>query len=152
MKRIKISNFPEYILVDDIDYERVAVFSWCISSTFRTINTTIGGKTICIGSFVLNDNSTLEVDHKNRNIYNNQRHNLRRATRLQNNVNVGPKRNGYKGVVQYKNRFRAEIRINKNKTHLGYFSTEEEAARVYDKKAKEIYGEFAYLNFPEANL
>lgn len=32
--------------------------------------------------------------------------------------------------------------------HLGTFATAEEAAKVYDEHAKQLYGEFAYLNFP----
>ena len=39
----------------------------------------------------------------------------------------------------------------KRKRHirLGYYATKEEAARAYDKKAKELHGEFARLNFPD---
>lgn len=31
--------------------------------------------------------------------------------------------------------------------HLGYFDTEEEAAKAYDTKCLELYGEHANLNF-----
>jgi hypothetical protein len=39
----------------------------------------------------------------------------------------------------------------KKRKYLGYFSTAEEAARAYDKAAKEIYGEFAYQNLPDSS-
>ena len=32
---------------------------------------------------------------------------------------------------------------------LGMYKTKEEAARAYDQKAIELFGEFALLNFPE---
>ena len=32
---------------------------------------------------------------------------------------------------------------------LGYFTTEEEAAKAYDAKSFELFGEFAILNFPD---
>lgn len=42
----------------------------------------------------------------------------------------------------------AKARINKRK-YLGHYATAEEAARAYDKEAYKVFGEFAYLNFPE---
>ena len=33
--------------------------------------------------------------------------------------------------------------------YLGYYATAEEAAHAYDAKAKELHGEFCYINFPD---
>ncbi len=57
----------------------------------------------------------------------------------------------YKGVVRrgaYK-RWRARIGFNGKRIHLGDFADEKQAAMAYDDKAAELFGEFAYLNFPE---
>jgi len=43
----------------------------------------------------------------------------------------------------------ARISFNTKKIYLGSYKTKEEAARAYDKKAIELFGEFAQLNFPE---
>lgn len=56
-----------------------------------------------------------------------------------------------KGVSRYKSSQKWCTRISiKGKTiFLGCFQNEKEAAIAYDKKAKELFGEFAKLNFPE---
>ncbi len=51
-----------------------------------------------------------------------------------------------------KGKFTAEIRPNNKKMFLGYFETPDAAARAYDIKAVELFGEHACLNFPEAIL
>ena len=38
------------------------------------------------------------------------------------------------------------IKLNQKTIHLGYFSTPEEASKIYNIKAKELFGEFAILN------
>ena len=74
----------------------------------------------------------------------------------QNNANSKKQKNtssDYKGVGWNKkaNKWRAKIQIDSKSKHLGYFDSEIEAAKQYDKKAKEHFGEYAKLNFPNDN-
>jgi hypothetical protein len=92
------------------------------------------------------------IDHADRDTLNCRRSNLRRATRQQNVWNRGPTRrqttSKYKGVFfcRATGRFRARIVLNYKAIYLGYFDSEEDAARAYNAKAMELFGEFAYLN------
>ena len=54
----------------------------------------------------------------------------------------------YKGVNFNKNnnKWRSQIGINKVSHHLGYFVSEKQAALAYNKKAVELFGEYASLN------
>jgi hypothetical protein len=94
------------------------------------------------------------VDHINHNGLDNRRENLRICTRVENGRNRLPSKksaSGYKGVVKTSRgcRWQAKINIDKKQTYIGSFATAEEAARAYDAKAIEVFGEYANLNFPE---
>jgi hypothetical protein len=92
------------------------------------------------------------IDHKDRNKTNNHITNLRLSTWSQNNINMAKQKNSknkYKGVHKSINRYRARIEHKGVKYNIGYYLTPEDAARAYDKKAIEIFGEFAFQNFPE---
>ena len=57
----------------------------------------------------------------------------------------------YVGVTRTKTnqRWLAQIRFKNKNMYIGYFDTEIAAAKAYDEKAVEIYGEYARLNFPD---
>ena len=103
-------------------------------------------------AFILNLTDLPCVDHKDRNSLNNHFSNLRWCTRKENDQNRSKRKNTssvYKGVCFDKkaNKWRAQIRHNGHQIHLGYFSDESDAGRAYDRKAKELFKEFAHLNF-----
>jgi hypothetical protein len=85
-------------------------------------------------------------DHIDGNGLNNQRDNLRLASKAQNNRNSAKRRgtSQYKGVHWDKPRqkWKAQISLDGKPRHLGRFDNEYEAHLAYRKAAKELYGDF----------
>lgn len=91
------------------------------------------------------------VDHKNGIRHDNRWANLRRSTQAQNNRNKSMSKNnssGFKGVVYVPSRgkFVASICFNYKSIYIGQFDSPVEAAIAYDKKALQLFGEFAKTN------
>jgi len=157
MKRIKLTQ-GKWALVDDSDFERLNQWKWFADkqgNTFYAVrnSATINGKQtrIRMHRVIMNTHEGMETDHADRNGLNNQKHNLRICTKSQNRMNrkkYVKNSSKYKGVTwaKYAKKWRARIQINIKAIFLGHFLLEEEAALAYNKKAKELFGEFAYLN------
>lgn len=91
------------------------------------------------------------VDHINRIPSDNRWSNLRECTLSQNQANSSTQLksfSGFKGVTWDKAAqcYRARISHNKKAYHIGHFDCKQSAALAYNKKAKELFGEFACLN------
>lgn len=147
------------VLYDEQDHELISRYTWHIGGLkyfeARTnIKHTPGKyKQVSMQRLLLNakDPKTL-VDHADRNRLDNRRLNLRSSNWSQNNANrksMTAATSNYLGVHKSAKRRKWEARIGKNNKsfRIGYFKTEEEAAKAYDKAAVEIHGEFANLNF-----
>jgi hypothetical protein len=146
-------------LVDDEDYGLVSSYNWRIrfhpngQAYADGIPKGAGTKVKRIYMHIL-IMGTKGVDHRDHDGLNNQRYNLRPATKKQNARNSRRHCDGssrFKGVSWDKSRgrWRAQITVNGKMRMLGRFAGEADAARVYDAAAAEAFGEFACLNFPE---
>ncbi len=99
------------------------------------------------------------VDHINNNGLDNRRSNLRLVSPSGNSANTRKQRtfkgksthSKYKGVSRRLDvgRWIATIKVNRKQLHLGYFDSEIEAAKAYDRAARERFGEYAKTNFPQ---
>jgi hypothetical protein len=94
------------------------------------------------------------VDHINHDVLDCRRSNLRLATHSQsvhNRRRTIRNKSGYIGVFVHKpslsGKYMARVTEGKKLYYLGLFHDPAEAARAYDKKVKELRGEFAYTNF-----
>ena len=100
--------------------------------------------------FIPNPENKKQVDHIDRNKLNNHISNLRWATQSENQANRPNVTGNYKGVYfcnkAKRKKWKVQIKLNRKAYYLGGFKSEIEAALVYNKKAKEFFGEFANLN------
>lgn len=87
-------------------------------------------------------------DHKDRNPLNNRRNNLRPATNAENARNHNKQKNNTSGFIgvhwdKGANKWRAEIRFNKQKINLGRFIEKEDAVIARLNAESKYFGEFA---------
>lgn len=140
-------------LIDKEDFDKIKNYGWYAhfkksNNTFYAM-TEINTKGVQMSRLILNAHNDVQVDHKDHNTLNNRKSNLRLCTPSQNSQNKKMQSNnsiGYKGVYVDKRtgRYRACIRINKKLKHLGYYSTAQEAYKVYKTIAEKIHGDFYF--------
>jgi hypothetical protein len=157
MEGSKVCTIPltqgYFAIVDADDYENLSQYKWhagvkgdrCYAYRKK------GKKLIAMHREILNAPTGMHCDHINHNGLDNRKANLRLCTPQQNLFNQRPHRNStsrYKGVYWSgeKKKWRAEIKHNGRKIHIGYFDYEADAAIAYDDYAAELFGEFAWLN------
>jgi hypothetical protein len=129
--------------VDNADYDRVSAYKWSASKTktnvygIRKVRMPEGRTTSqLLHRFIVGvTDRKVDVDHKDHDGLNGQRHNLRKCVRGENDGNRRKSRGAshFKGSELDSRRrvWRACIRIERT-IHLGYFTDEVQAALAYD--------------------
>ena len=155
MKNIYLTK-DKYTIVDDEDYKYLNQWKWRLHSKGyayrnekRIKNHTRKG--ILMHRQIMKLNSQKEIDHINRNKLDNRKNNLRISSSTQNHMNKEKSKNntsGYKGITydKRKNKWMAQIQKNKKNIFIGYFNDKKSAATAYNRKAKELFNNFAFLN------
>jgi len=142
------SEIVAYTKFDKEDLDKIKVFKW------RLINTGhVGGdKKLLLHRLIMDCPKKLDVDHIFGDSLDNRKSQLRLATRAQNirNSKIQKHSSIYKGVQFYKayGTWMCRIVFNRKSIFIGYFKEERHAGMAYDIWAKELFGEFAKLNFP----
>lgn len=162
MRQIPLTK-GKVALVDNEDYESLKLFKWHATQSAggqgwyatRNVPNPGGGQTkIKMHRVILGVTGNVQVDHLNGDGLDNQRSNLRPATNTQNQynrrVNHRLPKNKYKGVVQRSGGRHYAARVIKDGRQFmsGLFLRAEDAAKEYDRMAREMFGEFACTNFP----
>lgn len=169
MEKIDLTQ-GKVALIDDKNFERLNQDKWYANTYYAQRNITIRSKNIKskrekiymhreIIEKKLNRKlrGNEEIHHINGNGLDNREKNLQVVTNSQHKM-LGKKRQIYnnkitsskhKGVSwnKRKKQWQVHITLNGKLKNLGYFNNEIDAALAYDKKAKELFGEFARLNF-----
>ena len=154
-------------LIDSEHAERIGKHIWCLATSNRCLsrdsfyfqthirNADGSRGALSLHRLVMNVPNSNEVDHANHNYLDLRQSELRTATRAENQRNQ-LKTHGvskYKGVYLNKREVKwvGQIRCDGKRIHLGCFPFTEQgeidAAKAYDRKAIELFSDFARLNF-----
>jgi len=145
----------KYAIVDAEDFEELSKYKWSVIRRGKIDYACRRekGKYISMHRLIVNAPDDMVVDHIDGNGLNNRKSNLRICTKAQNSYNSRPRggTSNYVGVMYHKRsrKYQAAIGFHGHTIHIGEFDDPVAAAKARDRKALELQGEFAYLNFPE---
>lgn len=148
-----------FALVDNNDYERLALHKWCIVRSHgvpyaRRTDYAFGRRKpqrVWMHKDILHACGV--VDHVNGDTLDNRKENLRECTRTENARNqrghTNKKSSQFKGVfrrLRHKHPWYAMISVNGKLQHIGVFGNELDAAKAYNEAALKFHGVFARVN------
>lgn len=143
------------VRVSPSDFDLLSRYSWHVTKAGWKFyaRTTLNGRNILMHRMLMIPGPAQVVDHVDDDGLNNMRENLRLCSNAENTArqrrteNSGSSR--FRGVSWNRrdHNWRVSIRVRGSSHFLGHYDEEQDAARAYDAKAVEMFGEFARLNF-----
>jgi hypothetical protein len=160
MKFIKLRNCGLVARVSDQDFEYLDQYRWNLGNRQYAVRTHRkadgpGSQAVVMHRQIMRAEKGQIIDHIDGDSLNNQRSNLRFASIALNTHNCASRRGStskYKGVCWAKDtgRWQAQCKFRYQSIYIGQFDNEVEAARAYDAKMRELWGDDAFQNFPIA--
>jgi hypothetical protein len=145
-----------YAIVDAKNYEWLSQYKWSAMPPTRAgkiyaQRASPNGR-ILMHREIMRTPRGMVVDHIDGNGLHNREENLRNCTQSENTQNSRPRDKAgtrFKGVYPQGKKWKAMVRYKSRDHRVGTFDDEVEAASARDRKALELFGQFAWLNFPE---
>lgn len=158
VKEIELTQ-GQAALVDEADYDWLAAFTWCAlydptRGKFVAYRNAPRGTTprgIYMHRLIMGAQEHELINHRDGNPLNNSRANLRLSSWSQSNAagrRLSSNSSGFIGVTRHGKGWWARVRTVGKHVSCGVHWSAHEAARARDAKARELFGEFATLNFP----
>lgn len=133
-------------IADADDRELLEKYSWCRSATGYAV-ANIGHKVTKMHRYIMGiTDPNVLVDHKNRNIYDNRKENLRICTHAENCRNKSVSKNcktGHLGIRQTKEgKYNVRITSNWKEIYIGNYETLEDAIKAREAAEDKYRKEF----------
>lgn len=131
-----VSKGETYEMLVDAEFDCEGSIS--LTGDYATIR--LNSKNKRVHRLIVGAKEGQQIDHINRNKLDNRKENLRVATQQQNLANQI-----FKGVTfcNKRDKWIAQVCFNKQSKNLGYYTTEEEAAKVYRQAHASLFKEFS---------
>lgn len=152
-KNKKLNLFAQ---VDDKNFDEIIKYKWYAQKAyngFYAARRDENKKFILMHRYIMKTPKKMYCDHINHDGLCNLENNLRNCTNSENGMNrKAANKNSTSGIIgvgrcsRNKNKWKAQIMINRKPIFIGRFETLEEAVCARKKKEKELFGEFSNPN------
>ena len=145
MASIQLSSGKGIVEVDDTDFSLVSKYRWHLSAG-KYAATRVDGKRVYMHRFLMQSPNGMIIDHINGNGLDNRRSVNLRVCSHKSNIRAmhrtAPHTSAYRGVCfdKSRNKWAAKIMVNYKTINLGRFSSESEAAQIYQEAALKHFG------------